>query len=252
MNFLRDNLAPRLRLVRTALLRRFIYSDIVKMAEDYGLSYRDLRADMEPIEFARRLVEGNATPPPDFGALIEPPEKFTPPGAPEAFHSEPSVGRFLGQLAYYLRAQSVVELGCFAGWSSAHLALGLKASRSGGRLFCVDYRQDYLDATMANLGRHGLADVTTPVLGLSHEPAVLVALPKSLDLVFIDTSHSYPATRDEILAYAPRLSPTGVFVLHDSISANGVRRSIVELADGFHSLTFATEQSNGVTLLRRR
>jgi len=252
MSFLRHNIGPRLRLMRTALFRRFIYPDVIKMAEDYGLSYRDLGANVEPFEFVRPLTRGTAAPPPDFGALIKPVETFTPPGEPEFFNSEPSVGRFLGQLAYYLRPQTVVELGCFVGWSSVHLALGLQASQSGGRLFCVDYRQDYLDATTANLKRHGLGGVATPVLGLSLEPSVIEALPQWIDLVFLDTSHSYPATRDEIVAYAPRVRSGGLFVLHDSISASGVRRSIRELAGRFDALTFATERSNGVTILRAR
>jgi predicted O-methyltransferase YrrM len=250
MSFLRNNIAPRLRLLRTALFRRFIYPDVVKVAEEYGLSYRDLPANIEPFEFARDLTSGTAAPPPDFAALIEPSEAFTPPGAPLVFNSEPSVGRFLGQLAHYLNAQTVVELGCFVGWSSAHLALALKASNRGGRLFCVDYMQRYLDVAMANLRRHGLSDLATPVCGRSLDAAVMAALPEKIDIVFLDTSHAYPATRDEILAYAARLTPAGCLVLHDSTSASGVRRSVQEVASRFNVLTFATEQSNGVTVLR--
>ncbi|MGA2015623.1 MAG: CmcI family methyltransferase [Opitutaceae bacterium] len=252
MSFLRDNIAPRLRLLRTALSRRFIYPDVVKIAEEYGLSYSDLRADTEPFEFVRRLLTGTTAPPPDFAALIEPSEGFTPPGAPDIFNSEPSVGRFLGQLTYYLKAQSVVELGCFVGWSSAHMALALKSSNRGGRLFCVDYMQHYLDVAIANLKRHGLSDVATPVCGKSLDAAVMAALPGRIDMVFLDTSHAYPATRDEILAYAPRLTTGGCLVLHDSTKASGVRRSLLEVGDRFRVLTFATEQSNGVTVLRPR
>lgn len=252
MSFLRNNIAPRLRLLRTALSRRFIYPDVVKIAEEYGLSYSDLRADIEPFEFARGLLMGTTAPPPDFAALIEPSGGFTPPGAPDIFNSEPSVGRFLGQLTYYLKAQSVVELGCFVGWSSAHMALALKSSNRGGRLFCVDYMQHYLDVAMANLKRHGLGDVATPVRGKSLDAAVMAALPERIDMVFLDTSHAYPATRDEILAYAPRLTAGGCLVLHDSTKASGVRRSVLEVGDRFRVLTFATEQSNGVTVLRPR
>ena len=252
MSLLRDNIAPRLGLLRTALFRRFIYPEVVKVAEKYGLSYRDVRAGVEPIEFVRNLLAGNAAPPPDFASLIEPLESFMPPGAPYHFSSEPCVGRFLGQLTYYRNAQSVVELGCFVGWSSAHMALSLKACDRGGRIFCVDYMQDYLDAAMANLRRHGLGGIATPICGKSLDAAVMAALPDKIDIVFLDTSHAYPSTRDEILAYAPRLARAGCLVLHDSISADGVRRSVNEVADRFSVLTFATEQSNGVTVLQSR
>jgi predicted O-methyltransferase YrrM len=252
MSLIRHNIAPRLRLLRTALFRRFVYADVVAMAREYGLDYKDVCADIEPFGFVRSLAAGTPAAPPDFSAVIEPAETFTPPGAPPLFNSEPCVARFLGQLVFFRQARIVVELGCFAGWASAHMALALKTLGHGGRLYCVDYLQEYLDVTLANARRHGLGGIVTPVCGLSLEPSVLAALPEKIDVIFLDTSHSYPATRDEVLAYAPRLSPGGMLVLHDSVSASGVRQSVREVADRFRVLTFATEQGNGVTVLQSR
>jgi predicted O-methyltransferase YrrM len=251
VSFLRQNLSPRFRLLRTALFRRFIYADIVAMAREYGLDYKDLCAGMEPFGFVRPMISAGALPP-DFATLIESADKFTPSGAPTLFNSEPSVGRFLGQLAFHKRAKTVVELGCFVGWASAHMALALKAAGAGGHLYCVDCIQKYLDVTLANLKRHGLDGLVTTVRGRSLDPEVLAATPPAIDIIFLDTAHAYPDTRDEILAYAPRLSPGGLLVLHDSVSASGVRRSIGEVAGRFNVLTFATEQSNGVTVLQAR
>jgi predicted O-methyltransferase YrrM len=246
---LSHNLLARLRLVRIALTRRFIYRDIVSMAEAYGLEYRDVVADVEPFEFVRNL--GGPDSVPDFGR-IEPSERFTPKGAPATFNSEPSVGRFLGELAFRQDARTIVELGCFVGWTTAHLALALRSRGSGGRLYALDYQQDYLDTMMANLRRHdGLDREVTPIRGMSLDPSVLSSLPAKIDLVFLDTSHAYPATRDEILAYAERLTPKGFLVLHDSLNASGVRRSVHELSGQFRVLTFGTERSNGVTVLQR-
>jgi len=251
MSFLTNNLAPRLRLVRAALFRRFVYQDVLAMAREYGMDYRDVCAGAEPFGFVRQLLVSGPQPP-DFAALVEPAEKFTPPGAPALFNSEASVGRFLGQLAFFKGAKTVVELGCFVGWASAHLALGIKSAGQGGHLYCLDYMQEYLDVAVANLKRHGLGDFVTPIRGLSMDAAVLAAMPTSIDIIFLDTSHAYPDTRDEILAYAPRLSAGGFLVLHDSVSASGVRKSVAEVADRFSVLTFATEQGNGVTVLQRR
>lgn len=251
MSSLKDNLAPRLRLIRNALSRRFVYEDVLAMAREYGMDYGDVCANTEPFGFVRPMLSAGAHPP-DFAALIEPAGKFTPPGAPALFNSEASVGRFLGQLAFFKGARTVVELGCFVGWASAHLALGIKATGRGGRLYCLDTMQEYLDVALANLGRHGLGDLVTPIRGRSLDAAVLAAMPPSIDLIFLDTSHAYPDTRDEIVAYAPRLAPGGVIVLHDSVSASGVRRSVGEVADRFNVLTFATEQGNGVTVLQPR
>ena len=254
MSRLTHNFGPRLRLLRAALFRRFVYADVVAMAREYGIEYADIAADMEPFEFVRALApRAPGGPPPDFAAMIEPAERFTPAGAPAEFNSEPSVGRFLGGLVFLSGARTVVELGSFVGWASAHMALALKALGNGGRLYCVDYRQEYLDAMRENLRRHGLDGQVTAVRGLSLEPAVLAALPASgIDVLFLDTSHGYPDTRDEVLAYAQRLSRGGFLALHDSVSASGVRRSVQEVGDRFRALTFATERGNGVTVLQPR
>ena len=243
---LASNLLPRLRLVRTALTRRFIYPDVTALAAAYGMDYTDVPGDLHPFALVR-AIEGGAVPF-DLGKL-EPVEAFTPPGAPAQFNSEPSVAQFLGELAYRRKAKTIIELGCFVGWTTAHLAYGLQA-HGGGRLVALDPSQEYLDAMMANLRRNGGLDrLVTPLRGMSLDPAVLAALPAQADLIFLDTSHAYPATRDEILAYAGRLAPGGCFVLHDSVNAPGVRRSIVEVAERFRIHTFATERSNGVTVL---
>lgn len=40
--------------------------------------------------------------------------------------------------------------------------------------------------------------------------------PDGADIVFIDTSHTYEQTKAELAAYAPKLRPGGVFLLHDT------------------------------------
>jgi predicted O-methyltransferase YrrM len=252
MSFVRDNLSPRLRLLRTALTRRFIYDDVTRMVRDYGMDYRDVCADAGPLDFAHGIFGDRLETAPDFAAAIPPLATFTPPGAPVGFNSEPSVGRFLGQLVFHRKMQTVIELGCFVGWTTAHLALGLQARGGAGRVYCVDYMQEYLDQMQANLRRQNLEGRVTALRGMSLEAHVLAGLPAQADLIFLDTSHAYPETLEEILAYAPRLASGGCLVLHDSISISGVRRSLQELPERFRRLTFATERGNGVTVLQHR
>jgi predicted O-methyltransferase YrrM len=234
------------------LTRRFVYHDLIRLVRDYGPEYHDVRGDTGPLDFAQDLFGAQIERAPDFASTVQPWQTFTPAGAPAIFNSEPSVARFLGQLAFYRRPQVIVELGCFVGWTTAHLALGLQARGGSGRIFAVDYMQEYLDVMRANLGRHGLDALVTPLRGMSLDAAMLAALPPQADLIFLDTSHAYPATLQEILAYAPRLAPGGCLVMHDSIGLPGVRRSLEELPDHFRRLTFATERSNGVTVLQNR
>jgi len=245
-----SNLGQRLRLLRTTLTRRFIWHDLTAMVKSHGYELREIRANTHPFRFARQFVgHGDATPPPDFAQRIGSPNQFEL-ASSHAWNSEPSVSEFLGELAFYQRANNVVELGCYVGWTSAHIALGLQAAGNGGQLWCLDYDARFLDAARSNLTRLGLNGSVKFVKGLSLESATLAALPKTIDLLFIDTSHEYRDTLNEIAAYLPKLAPGGLIVLHDSISQDGVRRAVFDRWPDFETLTFATEFGNGLTVMR--
>lgn len=238
------NLGTRLRLLQIALTHRFVWQGLVDMARGYGMDYTDVRGNLGPLDLAERLGTTDPIPPP---AGLGRPEDFTPPGAPFHFHSEPSVSRFLYQLAHALKARTVIELGCFTGWSTAHLALA--AGPHAGRIWAVDPSSAYLGAARANLHRLGLDGRVEWVEAFSTDPSLLARLPRNADIIFLDTSHAYPETRDEVRTFAPLLAPRGCFVLHDAISAPGVRRSLDELAGEFDCHRFATENGHGVAVL---
>lgn len=237
-------------MLRVALTKRFIYKDILQIAKDYGIHYDDVRADVHPLEFARLLFPlSSSFPKPDWGDLNAGSDQFTPDHFPYEFNSEPSVSRFLGELALFKQAKTVIELGSFVGWTTAHLAKALQG-QGGGQIFAVDPSQEYLDTMLGNMRRHGLQELVTPVRGYSEDKEVVDVLPKEADIIFIDTGHNYPQTLREVSLYKSRLAPGGFMVLHDSMSAPGVRKSLLEVK-GFRKLTFATERSNGVTVLIR-
>jgi predicted O-methyltransferase YrrM len=246
---LSQNLGPRLRLLRIALTRRYLYHDLTAMVKAHGYEMLEVRANTHPLRFAAPLLGG--PPLPDFAGTLGPAGKFTLADA-FAWNSEPSVSEFLGELVIRMGLRTVVELGCFVGWTSAHFALALRAGGPGGRLVCVDANPRFLGAARENLTRRGLADGAEFIQGFSLDEAVLAALPARIDLVFIDTSHVYEPTMREIATYAPRLSERGVLVLHDSIGQHGVRQALFEVWDQFETLTFATEFGNGLTVLRPR
>jgi predicted O-methyltransferase YrrM len=247
---IRSNLQPRMRLLLNAVSRRYIWSEVGAMAREH-CTYEDVAGNIDPLSFARAVFGSNepVTPtPPDFSQVLGSSSLFIPTGAPESFASEPSVGRFLSQLVFYRKPGVVVELGCFVGWASAHLAMALQRNRHG-KLYCVDCDGKNLDITMSNLRRLGLDGVTSTLLGKSTEPSVVTALPGKIDILFIDTSHTYRDTLDEVSSYSSRISDAGCIVLHDSISFPGVRRAITEIIGKFRILTFATENGNGVSVL---
>jgi predicted O-methyltransferase YrrM len=244
-----SNCRPRLRLLKTVLTKRFIWNELTDMVKEQGYEIREICANVQPLRFAVDLFDG-CTPSPEFQKTLGEVEQFD---GYDLFpwSSERSVSEFLGDLVFRHRAKQVVEVGCFVGWSSAHIALGLKAADSGGRLWCIDYDRNILEIARGNLAKRSLDEGTTFICGLSLDSSVLSALPAEIDVIFLDTSHEYEDTIREVEAYLCRLSHNGYLVLHDSISANGVRRAIQQLYGAFHSLTFATEYGNGVTVLQK-
>ncbi|HEV8073138.1 MAG TPA: class I SAM-dependent methyltransferase [Opitutaceae bacterium] len=246
---LRANLAERLRVIHLACTRRYLYGDLAKILPPVEPEITDIRADLHPFAFARGFPDAQSAPP-DFSTRLGSPAAFSPAGAPP-WNTEPSVSAFLGELALHLRARTIVELGSFVGWTSAHFALALQ-QMGAGHVHCVESMPAYAEAASANLTRLGLAEWADFHVGLSTSTELIARLPAAWDLVFIDTSHQYEDTVREIALSSARLTPGGCIALHDSMRWGGVRRPILEAAANFHVLTFATELGNGLTVLRAR
>ena len=242
-----SNLADRLTLLRIVLTRRFIWPELSEVMQKRYYPVRDVRASAQPLSFAARLPRTDR-PAPDFAAAIGPLAAFAPAGTPD-WASEAAVSECLGELAFRLGAAKVIEVGCFTGTTSAHLALGLRAAGGGGRLWCVDGDQAFLDVARANLGRLGLADAVEFICSHSTDAALVSKLPAEADLIFLDTSHEYAETARELALFLPLLKRGGYLAMHDSIKFQGVRRCVNELATRFEVLTFATQYGNGLSLL---
>jgi len=243
-----NNLRVRGRLLRAALTRRFVYPDVVSLALEHGhLPVVDVAADLEPFAFFEHVAGDGAMPRVDFTALASLAVEESETTA--EWTSERGTAEFVARLAALMRAQTVFEIGCFTGYTTAHLATVLHAANRDGRLHYLDFDAAHLAKAAARLRQLQLDHLATPHRGRSTDPAVLAALPATADLVFIDTTHGYEDTRDEIALYGRRLAPRGLLVLHDSIRFPGVRQAIGEVRAAYRVFTFATERGNGLTVL---
>ena len=247
-----SNLTDRIRVLKTLFTKRFIWPDLSDMAQTRVHAHqlvRDISANTNPLKFVDRLQKAaNGL---DFAGILGSAKKFERSDVPP-WNSESSVSEFLGDLVFRLKARTVVELGCFVGWTSAHIALGVREANCNGKLWCVDTETRFLEIARENLARVGLGEQVEFLCGQSMDSAVLAKLPAEIDIVFIDTSHLYEDTCKELDIYSKRLSADGCIILHDTISWPGVRRAVGNIWDRFQSLTFATEGSNGVTVLRSK
>jgi predicted O-methyltransferase YrrM len=116
-----------------------------------------------------------------------------------------------------LAAEKVVlEIGSWYGSSTIRMA------RTASAVIAVDWHRGDVHAGYGsslmifwrNLLRHGAADRTLPVIGLTS-----VALPRladhQFDLVFIDGLHTYDAVRSDMELSLPKLKQGGTLAFHD-------------------------------------
>lgn len=116
---------------------------------------------------------------------------------------------------------TVLELGVRGGSSTVALLAGLE--ERGGVLWSVDIDP----ASAAIFADHAqwrfvLAD------SRDERPVVDAGLPSELDVLFIDTLHTYEQVRDELAVWGDRVAPGGVILFHDTDSYPPIRRAISE------------------------
>lgn len=230
---------------------------ILSHLEPIGVRYDGVKANVDPFTFNNYISKGGthfveALQTLDFSACknhnyFEGMDEFF-----EDWSSEPEVARFLGQLAFQMKATRVLEIGCFVGLTTAHLAQALSYVGQNGTVYGIDVNKRFLDTAQKNLQALGLSHFFQPIHGASVDTSVVKCLPDDLNLVFIDSYHDFLNTSQEIEVYSKKLSLKGIIILHDSIKWPGVRKAIALFAEKFHILTFATSNGNGLSVMTKR
>ena len=119
-------------------------------------------------------------------------------------------GRFLEFLVRLMRAQRVLELGTFTGYSSLSMARGLP---EGGRVISCDVDQETTAIARRYAEEAGLADRIEYRIGPALE--TIAQLDGTFDLVFIDADK--PNYRNYYEAVLPKLSDNGLIVADNAL-----------------------------------
>jgi caffeoyl-CoA O-methyltransferase len=119
-------------------------------------------------------------------------------------------GRFLEFLVRLMRAQRVLELGTFTGYSSLSMARGLP---DGGRVISCDVDQETTAIARRYAEEAGLADRIEYRIGSALES--IAQLDGPFDLVFIDADK--PNYRNYYEAVLPKLSDNGLIVADNAL-----------------------------------
>ena len=119
-------------------------------------------------------------------------------------------GRFLGVLVSSLRAQRVLELGTFTGYSSISMALALPL---GGRVVSCDVNEETTAIARRYVEEAGVADRIEYRLGPGLE--TIAQLDGNFDLVFIDADK--PNYINYYEATLPLLADGGLIVVDNTL-----------------------------------
>jgi predicted O-methyltransferase YrrM len=153
------------------------------------------------------------------------------------------IKKHLPTLRLYAKG-NVFEIGVRGGISTAALLEGV--AEEGGHVWSLDindcsglYRDD---PHWTFIKGHSVED----------SARILAALPRPLDMLFIDSEHSYKLTGDELHIYGPlvRQHHKGAILMHDTdLAGAGVRRALDEYAAEIGVKPFYVDGDNGLGVL---
>lgn len=146
-------------------------------------------------------------------------------------------------------AKDVLELGVREGESTVALLEGVAAT--GGHLTSLDITP--CEKARAMIESYGLAGRWTFMVEDDLFFAKNQNAGRTWDLIFVDTSHLYEHTKNEIEAFEPLLRPGGHMVFHDTASfPDGVLRPIQEYLGARSGYVFDNRLNcNGLGIVRK-
>ncbi len=122
----------------------------------------------------------------------------------------------------------IVELGSYLGASSCFLAEG--ANKNDSTLYCVDTwlndgmtegKRDTFSEWRANT-KHFTNII--PLRGYNNK--IVKEFNERIDLLFIDSDHSYEAIKEDIKNWLPKLRSKGIIAIHDIEWSEDIRKAI--------------------------
>lgn len=130
------------------------------------------------------------------------------------------IQRHLPRLRHEARG-TVLELGVRGGSSTVALLAGLE--ERGGTLWSVD-----VDPASASVFPDHPQWRFVQADSRDESPVVDAGLPDEIDVLFVDTLHTYEQVRDELAVWGDRVVHGGVILFHDTDSYPLIRRAISE------------------------
>jgi len=162
---------------------------------------------------------------------------------------EKDVAILLYNLTRLIKANKVVEVGIYRGAGSLHLAQGIH-DNGGGTIWLVDISEEYLIDVRNKIENNYSNVKVNTFCGDSIAASTQAEIPV-VDLVFLDTEHSYTAAILEIKNYLLLVRHGGFIVIHDTIKWEASKAANEIFSKGVHLSTFATSFGRGISILKK-
>jgi predicted O-methyltransferase YrrM len=205
-------------------------------------------------ERIERYADEHSTPPPELFQRLDAETRATQ--STPSMMVGPLEGTLLGWLVALTRAERVLELGTFTGWSSIAMALALPHD---GRVVTCDVNEETTAIARRYAEEAGVVDKIDYRLGPGLE--TLAGLDGPFDLVFVDADKA--GYVDYYEATLPKLADDGLIVADNTLAGGSVlepdgpmSRAIVRFndyvrADSRVECLLLTVR-DGITLVRKR
>lgn len=134
--------------------------------------------------------------------------------------TDPSALSLLVTFCAITQPMRMLELGTFHGFSTMTIAEILATNRRPGILCSVEPMQEYQERAKEFVAQAGLSSTVRFIHGLSTDKNVLASVEENApyDIIYIDSSHSFEGTLQELDLYLIKycmIRPGGLVFLHD-------------------------------------
>jgi lipopolysaccharide biosynthesis protein/predicted O-methyltransferase YrrM/predicted nuclease with TOPRIM domain len=164
----------------------------------------------------------------------------------------------LYEIAAYTRARKIVELGTRGGNSTIALLAG--AVETEGHVISVDWGKgaEHADEPPTWDALAQTSTLITDKLGLGDYWRLVIAdtaefareYDDEIDLLFIDTGHSYDQTKKELDVWGRKVVNGGFIILHDTVSFPEQNKAIWDFLDDYPSSDFVEHKNcNGLGII---
>ena len=161
--------------------------------------------------------------------------------------TEVEVVDFLSALVVMLKPEVLIETGCYKGYGTEQIARGVVAN-GFGEFYTTDVGMDMVETTQRRLASRYLQDHVQVVHGTGVQ--LIARMTKPVDFAFLDSGPDDIRTQ-ELRALLPKLSASGVVVVHDTGIQHGLRAHFLTAVKELRLQYFMFDTPRGVSLVRK-